>query len=165
MSFGDLPLLSDLLKSHTCKTGPVCECRPKVKTKVVPDPRLKNWEEWMSKRKKMHNKLESLLKRESGEMVMNASEELRTVRENQMAIQYSKITKPDPQRGCPSFWKFPLELKGKNESHPSCFGVMPKEEKCEIPIIEHVGVPEKILEEKDVLPRTRQIGIVWFFVI
>lgn len=160
MSFSDLPLISELLTSRTCKSAKaveLCACKFKAekKTENVTDKRLQHWKEWMKKRKKMHEKLCASLKRDPGSLLMNCADELRSVKEKKLAIEFAKIPQPDPQRGCPGFWKMPLELKDSCGNETSCFAIVSKEEKCEVPILEHVGVPIKVMEEKDILPRKR----------
>lgn len=161
MSFTDLPLLFDLLHPHVCnvsKQDSLCTCyytksQEKLRP-LVPDKRLYNWKQWMKRRKQIHQKLGKQLERYPGNLVMNSAEEFRFVKEEKLALEYTKIPEPDVQRGCPSFWKLPFSLKNRCGGE-TYFSVQTKEERCEIPIIEHVGLPHHVLEEKDVLPRTR----------
>lgn len=138
-----------------------CTCEQETKSNSPPvknDRRLQCWEDLMKTRKKLHNFLGSHLNRGPGDLLMNASEEIKKVKEDKTILEYTKISSPpDKQRGCPSFWKVPEELIDKNnkEERSYCFVQMSREEKCEIPTVERVDVPTQVLHEKDVLPRNR----------
>lgn len=154
---------------HKCdgRDCQVCLCE-RFSTAVLPnaaaatysmqDRRLQHWEDYMRHRKRLQGMLGSRLNRRPGDLLMNAGDELRPVKEEKNLFEYAQIlTPPDPQRGSPAFWNFPLELKNKEDAcgRSYCFAQMTAEQTCTIPVIESVGVPTKILEEKDILPRTR----------
>lgn len=142
-----------------CDTEETSKNENKLKPQPVKnDRRLQRWEDLMRTRKQVHAALGGDLGRDPGELLMNASEELRSVREEKMVLEYSRIADPpDKQRGCPGFWTLPEELTNKfdNSERSYCFVQKSHEEKCLVPTIPLVGVPNRILEEKDVLPRTR----------
>ncbi|XP_031334113.1 MYCBP-associated protein-like [Photinus pyralis] len=90
MSFSDLPSLSNLIQ-HPIWKGSCSE--PTLngkKEKLSTDPRLKNWHEWMKKRKKMHLRLANLIKRDPGNLLMNTAEEVRQIKEQKTAFEYSR---------------------------------------------------------------------------
>lgn len=111
------------------------------------------WEQWIQSRKKVHQKLGENLNRKPGELLMNASDELKNVKEEKILFNNAKITRNfDKYRGNPSFWTLP---PGDNAKDPTYFLIPTKEQKNELTEIEHVGVPEVIAQEKDILPRKR----------
>lgn len=112
------------------------------------DHKLENWTRWMEIRKNFHKKVKERLNRKPKDMVMNQSELFREKIEDVTKIRYAQIAKPDKQRGCPSFWKLPVELK--REGRPSLFGTINKEDKCKVPSMEFIGAPGFILKEKGI---------------
>lgn len=95
---------------------------------------------------------------------MNFADELRMVKEEQTLMDYTKIeTEPDIYRGHPNFWKLPLELFNKNDpcGRSYLFKPLSLEEQGIVPTLERVGMPDAILKEKRILPRTRNLWEKW----
>lgn len=125
---------------------------------------LKNWQKWLREREILQNYLGRCLDRQPSDLVMNLNEEWRMVNEEKTLIDYTEIqTEFDYYRGNPSFWKLPFELFNKNDpcGRSYLFGPESLKEKGIIPMLERVGVPTKILQEKHVYPRTRNMWCQW----
>lgn len=125
---------------------------------------LENWQKWLQERERLQSYLGKRLKHHPGELLMNAGDELRLVNEEKSLIHYTRIlTKWDHWRGNPVFWKLPLELFNKCDpgGRSFLFKQMTKEEMGEVPTLERVGVPQRILMEKHIVPRTRNVYRKW----
>ncbi|XP_018328334.1 uncharacterized protein LOC112904048 [Agrilus planipennis] len=167
MSFTDLPNIDEIIDINSiCPvcTGKKCKCRMAISVKErarqvehMLDNRLKNWNVWLERRKKIHEKLCKNLNRQPGDLLMNSFEELRQTNEIRLREYYEKrYTEPDPQRGCPGFWKMPHYLKPlPGQRGPTHFAVMTPLEKCELPSVDYVRIPTEVQKKKDVLPRSR----------
>ncbi|CAG9819804.1 unnamed protein product [Phaedon cochleariae] len=151
--------------STECK---FCECikatpQKRRRFKECPNP-LENWEKWLRDRRETQEILKRKTGRSQGELLMNLGEELRKIQEEKLILTYSQInTNFDRFRGNPEFWKLPVGLANEcpNVRDPIYFTIKSKEEKNEIPQVEYIGIPNKILDEKNVLPRTRNIYNKW----
>lgn len=128
----------------------------KEKPKKCPN-HLENWEKWIERRKIIHARLTQKLGRLPGELIMNSFEEYRKIKEEKCQFEYTRVnTYFDKYRGNPEWWKLPYGLPDKlGYGDPIYFAVKTKEEKNEIPHVDFVGIHEHILDEKNVLPRTR----------
>lgn len=125
---------------------------------------LKNWQKWLQEREKLQNYLGNCLDRRPEELLMNLNEELRLVNEEKTLIDYTKIqTKFDYYRGNPNFWRLPLELHNKKDPSGRSFLFISEtvKDKGVVPMLERVGIPKKISQEKHVYPRTRSIWNQW----
>lgn len=126
---------------------------------------LKNWQKWLQERARLQNYLAQCLQRNVGDLVMNLSEQdLRMMREEQTLIDYTRIeTHVDAYRGSPNFWKLPIELVFRKNRRERTFLFKDEtlEERGLVPVLEQIGVPQRILEEKHVFPRTRSLWRQW----
>ncbi|XP_030747569.1 uncharacterized protein LOC115876033 [Sitophilus oryzae] len=162
----EITLKSDKIKSSNDRGDCVCSCALNLSAKPKEEPcckELKNWEVWMQRRKRVHARLKKL-GRQSGNMLMNVGDEFRNVREEKLLLDATKIeTQFDKYRGNPTFWTMPVCLKDKNPPYgcTELFAVKSKEERNEVGEIEKVGVPKMILQEKGILPRTRNLMDLW----
>lgn len=141
-----------------CVTDKTCKNENKSKSPAVKnDRRLQNWDDLMRTRQTLHGVLGENLDRRPGELLMNAAEEHRGVREEKSILEYTQIPAPDKFRGCPGFWNLPEELTDKSKKRRRTYTALQlsNEQKCAVPLVERVGVPNRVLEEKDVLPRSR----------
>lgn len=144
MSIEDYPKVIINVEETLLDDCPVC----KIVKNYKKDPRLHRWQKFLNDRKKIHKLLEKNVHRKPEELLMNAFEDYKTVKEEQMVLEYTKLPEADPLRGCPDFWKLPPALKEPCYS-PRYFSVMPKSEGCKIPEIEYVKVPNYIKYEKE----------------
>ncbi|KAG5898312.1 hypothetical protein JTB14_023001 [Gonioctena quinquepunctata] len=172
-----------------CRCYKNTEKKPKTYKPEREASSLKNWEKWLEERRRVHSKLSQALNKPAGELLMNINEEKRQVQEEKLLYTHTRInTYFEKYRGNPEFWELPVGLKNKcgckNPIHftvktkeeknvpvglknkcgcknPIYFTVKTKEEKNEIPSLEYVGTPDLILEEKNVLPRTRNLYEIW----
>lgn len=160
MSYADLPKVCIHLDIGECE---VCteQNRNNKEKDLLQDHRLHNWKKWIKKRKVTQNFLGKLLNRNSGELLMNSSEDYKhVVKEEKIVLDYTNIVEPDAQRGCPSFWELPEALSEPCQKPPKYFSVKTKEQNCITPIIEYVKIPDSIKLEKDI-PQTRNINKNW----
>lgn len=108
----------------------------------------------------MHEKLAQKRQCFAGDLLMNSGDNYRSIVEEKQVLEYRKInTNFDKYRGNPDFWKLPVSLKNLEPPFKSSeyFAVKSRPEKNQIPEVTHVGVPSRIMEEKDLLPRTRLV--------
>lgn len=150
----------------TTECGCLCLCDLNLippKEKIYQD-HLKNWELWMRRRKQIHCILGEKLGCHPTDLLMNSADTYRNIKEQKLILEYSKIVNHfDKYRGNPNFWKLPLSLKNRKPPYGGTdyFITEFKEEKNEIPEIQFIGVPDFILNEKDILPRTRYVNALF----
>lgn len=124
-----------------------CKCQEKA---------LRNWYKWINRRKATHKKLGQLLQRPPGILVMNIAEEVARTNQKKRLLHYARVPIPDAYGNSPGFWKLPPHLSQKCADEPATyFAVKSREQRCEVPEVEHVGMSVEILKEKNVLPRKR----------
>ncbi|XP_050308530.1 MYCBP-associated protein-like [Anthonomus grandis grandis] len=147
----------------------LCAClcglklKPQERDQTCKD-HLLNWEIWMYRRRQMHNYLTRKLRRPPGDLLMNSGDTYRSVREEKLLLGYTKIeTHFDKYRGNPEFWMLPVSLKSQVPPYKGSeyFKVKSYEERNEVPDITYVGVPDVLMDEKDIVPRTREFNRCW----
>ncbi|CAK1599039.1 unnamed protein product [Parnassius mnemosyne] len=113
---------------------------------INPDHELLNWEKWVRIRKEETENLNKKTGRLPVDMVMNLHEKVREEREWKTVLENAQLKSKPSLRG--SIWEQPLRLKQKCYCEP----VYEVHRKCEEmgipPILEHVGVPQDILENE-----------------
>lgn len=144
MSNEDYPKVCIHVEESLLDDCSVCKTIKKLKE----DTRLEYWTKWLNRRKEVHKLLEQTVNRKPEELLMNTFEDVKTIEEEKLVLQYANIPEADAQRGCPGFWKLPMSL---NEpcALPKYFSVQSKLHGCDVPDIEYVKVPNAIKEEKD----------------
>lgn len=161
MSYSDLPTFIPTEETNLlCKEECECPSEEDDTEKLDTDRRLRNWNKWMEERKRIHKTLGDVLNRKAGDLIMNAYEDYRCTNEEKDVLDYTKIlTPPDKERGSPSFWSLPISLPDE------CDRTLPTEytaqmtpfEKCEIPELTYIKVPDYIKDkEKCILPKSRE---------
>ncbi|KAL1490322.1 hypothetical protein ABEB36_013037 [Hypothenemus hampei] len=139
--------------------GCLCLCGLKFKSlqrDKCPE-HLKNWEKWMIERKQIYKRLAKKLNTKCENLLINQGDSCREVKEEKLLLEYAKIeTHFDKYRGNPTFWKLPYRLKDSD-----CFAVKTAADKHEIPDIEYVGVPKKIVVEKGTSSKIRNLKNLW----
>lgn len=134
-------------------------CSPPICTFLKVESKLNNWIKWMEIRKKFHKRVQQHLNRKPREMVMNKSDNYLQKVQDRMKIINAQINEPDKYRGCPNFWYLPLEVK--HEFLPPIYGQYTKEQKCEIPEMEFVGIPNCTLEEKGLISSDEYVSYLF----
>ncbi|CAG5041449.1 unnamed protein product [Parnassius apollo] len=113
---------------------------------IEPDHELLNWEKWVRIRKEEIENLNKKTGRLPVDMVMNLHEKVREDIEWKTVLENAQLKTKPTLRG--SLWEQPLRLKQKCYCEP----VYEVQRKCEEmgipPIMEHVGVPQDILENE-----------------
>ncbi|GJQ71127.1 putative anterograde trans-synaptic signaling [Trypoxylus dichotomus] len=116
----------------------------------------------MEERKRSNRNLAKALDRHTEQLVTNYTEDIRTINEEKSVIENTNIIYPhDRYRGNPSFWRVPQTLR-KQPCQPDYFSVMTSAQKCEIPTMEYVKVPNAIRHEKNAITAGyRNSKMVW----
>lgn len=152
-------------------------CKSSHDHEILPDRRLIAWNNWIEERKKVYKKLTKQTKRPECELILNTINYYRPKIEDHILFEYSTIMDPpDPERGSPAFWTIPVRIMPKGihmvERCCSCCGdgyVAPLEaqlnmfEKCEVPTLKYIGVPDKIIEEQGIAAQISESKYVFLF--
>ncbi|XP_013144977.1 PREDICTED: uncharacterized protein LOC106108365 isoform X3 [Papilio polytes] len=120
-----------------------------AKKYIQPDRDLLNWEKWVKVREDETIAIGQRIQRQPIDMVMNLHEKSRENKEIKSILQDAQVKEPATFRGEP--WTLPTRLKQRCYCEP-VYEVYQKPEEIGQPrIIEHIGVPQYILEhEKNV---------------
>ncbi|XP_013144973.1 PREDICTED: uncharacterized protein LOC106108364 [Papilio polytes] len=113
---------------------------------IQPDRDLLNWEKWVKVREDEILAIGQKIQRQPIDMVMNLHEKAREKNEMKSILQDAQVKKPATVRGEP--WTLPARLKQRCYCEP-VYEVYRKPEEIGRPrIIEHIGVPQYILEHE-----------------
>lgn len=137
--------------------------KPKKNTKKECPDHLKNWEEWIEKRRPLYEKFYRELGRKPGELAMNYGEDFIKIQEQRTLFEYAKIdTHFDKYRGNPEFWHFPNQLKVKQPDMLQYFAIKSNAQRNVIPKMEFIATPAFVLEkQKHLCPLLRSIFAKW----
>lgn len=110
---------------------------------------LKNWLTWQNEWQKVQAKITDKLQLPAGDLLMNYSTGLQNINQEKRILELAKIPREfDKYRGNPEFWTLPYALPRKYpwcKHEPDYFAVKTKKAKNEIPSIDHMGVPNFVL--------------------
>lgn len=124
-----------------------CEVCKEVKN-IKQDPCLQNWQKWIKERQNVHRVLEQNVHRKPNQLLMNAFDDEKSIKEEKLVLEYTNIPEPDQQRGCPAFWKVAPSLTEACGA-PKYFAIPAKSDACSIPEIDYVKCPDVIKTEKE----------------
>uniref|UniRef100_A0A6P7FZG0 Uncharacterized protein LOC114334328 isoform X2 n=1 Tax=Diabrotica virgifera virgifera TaxID=50390 RepID=A0A6P7FZG0_DIAVI len=130
-----------------------------------------NGEKWEKIRAETNKMLAERLNREPGDLLMNVAEDYRTVHQEQIFFENMHINVNfDKYRGNPAFFNLPPSLKEhcklqcRNRclcENPIYFYVPTSAQKNEIPKMKLIPTSEPAPDDKNILPKTRNIFTLW----
>lgn len=149
-------LISFRMARQSLQDFPVVSEKPK---KIKNDKRFELWNKYLEERRQLNERLSKKLNRPIQSLIMNTIEAYRLKHEDQLIFDYITILDPPhPQRGSPAFWTLPIRLIPKCGNDVIPLEVrMDAREKCQIPEIEYVAVPNHIRQETNTLERTKYV--------
>lgn len=116
------------------------------------DRRLANWRRWLVDRERRQRHLSRALRREPLELALNAHERVRARNEARCLLESAcrpEVTRQDPLRGNPAFWRAPERLaKGGGDEGDDVFVRMDRERSNLPPEVTRVALPSLIRKEK-----------------
>ncbi|XP_072383970.1 uncharacterized protein [Diabrotica undecimpunctata] len=128
-------------------------------------------EKWEKIRVETTKMLAERLNREPGDLLMNVAEEYRQVRQEQILFENMQINVDfDKYRGNPAFFNLPPSFKEHCKlqcqkkclcQNPIYFSVPTNAQKNEIPKMKFARTSERASDEKNILPKTRNIFTLW----
>ena len=117
-----------------------------------------NWKKWLADHKKQNRYIEFVTGRSQGEQLQNSSENFRSFVEMKNLMEYTAIPiVTDKYRGGPEFWKTPEFLPERGNACLPKVSLTLSKKDLTLPLdLMHVGIPDLIKKERDLVPQKRE---------